>query len=421
MKKLFSTLFLMLLCVGGFSQGIVFESGTLANVMAKAKKENKAVFVDVYTVWCGPCKMMSTDVFPQAEVGDYFNQRFVSYKIDAEKGEGPEFAGKIKVRGFPTMVFLNADGEVIHSILGAKSAKDLINEAKKMEVFSKLGGTKESLKAKFEAGSTDADFLLAYYDICDEAQKDNVFVSYLNAISDEKLFDPKNDYVEKINIFDNKLFTRLIDGVVKHEKQYESMIPTIRQKLGTMLEQSITTGDRKTFDAIILLKAKAAKLANSTIADIKFTKGQDFFTASDDLANLCYAIVNTSDYNGVKLMIETYMNRLMTENDVTKVVPESNNTTIAAKILDWTDYYWRKSDADKKVIANCTKWCKYAFEVSPYNVDNTIKAAELLERMNKKKDAVKMLERAISLQESAFGQEFELIAILKDELTNINN
>ena len=69
------------------NNGVKFiEDKPLSDVLAQAGKANKYAFVDVYATWCGPCKYMTSQVFPQAAAGDYFNKTFVNAKYDAEKG-----------------------------------------------------------------------------------------------------------------------------------------------------------------------------------------------------------------------------------------------------------------------------------------------------------------------------------------------
>lgn len=109
-------------------QGIVFETGTLNEALEKAKLQGKAVFVDCYTTWCGPCQMMSKRVFPEKTVGDFMNPSFVSMKIDMEKGEGVELAKRWKVSSFPTYLVLNAQGEVVYTSKGAMPAEMFIKQ-----------------------------------------------------------------------------------------------------------------------------------------------------------------------------------------------------------------------------------------------------------------------------------------------------
>ena len=100
------------------NEGIQFSEGTWKEILSMAKKENKLVFIDVFTSWCGPCKMMSAEIFPKKEVGTLFNASFVNYKIDAEKGEGIDIAKKFNVRAFPTYLFVNGDGQLIYRTTG---------------------------------------------------------------------------------------------------------------------------------------------------------------------------------------------------------------------------------------------------------------------------------------------------------------
>jgi thiol-disulfide isomerase/thioredoxin len=107
-----------------------FEKGDWASVKAKAKEENKIIFIDFYTTWCGPCKIMDNNVFTLSDVGDFYNSNFVNYKVDAEKGEGITLTKKYNVKAFPTFVFTDAEGNFLHQAVGGFSADELINQGK---------------------------------------------------------------------------------------------------------------------------------------------------------------------------------------------------------------------------------------------------------------------------------------------------
>lgn len=98
--------------------------------LAKADADGKLLMIDVYTDWCGPCKMMDKDTFPQKDVVDKA-ANFVSLKLDAEKGQGPEVAKNFKVEGFPTILFVDGKGNLVHSIIGLHSPADLVVEMDK--------------------------------------------------------------------------------------------------------------------------------------------------------------------------------------------------------------------------------------------------------------------------------------------------
>ena len=86
-----------------------------------AKAEGKLLFVDFYATWCGWCKRMDRDLFPQKNVGDFMNKQFVCIKLDAEKAEeGAPYMEKYGVKGFPTYVILDPKtGKVVYTLPGA--------------------------------------------------------------------------------------------------------------------------------------------------------------------------------------------------------------------------------------------------------------------------------------------------------------
>ena len=155
-----SLLTFALLCFGTlvFSQGINFVAEDMAwkDVLAKAKAENKIVFVDAYTTWCGPCKWMAKNIFPVKEVGDVFNASFINAKIDMEKGEGVDIAKKYVIRAYPTYIFVNGDGEMVHRSLGSKPADKFIDDAKAAIDPNKQFFT---LKKRFDNGDKNPEFL----------------------------------------------------------------------------------------------------------------------------------------------------------------------------------------------------------------------------------------------------------------------
>ena len=158
MKKIIILLLISLLGLQTFGQGINFFHGTFDEALAKAKAEDKLLFVDFYTVWCGPCKKMSADIFPRDEIGEFFNKNFISFKVDAEKGEGINITKKWEVSGFPTLIFFNNDGTENKRLVGATpDAGFFLSFAKQV-----IGEETTSFLEKYEAykqGNRNLDFI----------------------------------------------------------------------------------------------------------------------------------------------------------------------------------------------------------------------------------------------------------------------
>lgn len=160
MRKIFSLLLCFSLALSYAQGGIKFDEGNFKTLLAKAKKENKLLFVDAFTTWCGPCKLMSKNVFTTQQVGDFYNAKFINAKIDMEKGEGIDIAKKYNIKAFPTYIWVNGDGELIHTGVGYYEP----------DAFVKVGEeandpTKQVvvLKKKFDAGDNDLTLLKSYY------------------------------------------------------------------------------------------------------------------------------------------------------------------------------------------------------------------------------------------------------------------
>ena len=132
MKKIYLFIAILFVQITVFAQeGVNFRDLTFTEALEAAKKENKLVFMDCYTEWCGPCKNMANNVFPRKEAGDYFNPRFVCVKYDMEKGEGVELAKKFDVHAYPTFVIIRPDGTIQHKLVGGDKLETFIESVEK--------------------------------------------------------------------------------------------------------------------------------------------------------------------------------------------------------------------------------------------------------------------------------------------------
>jgi thiol:disulfide interchange protein len=113
------------------AQEIKFDTGTWEQISHKAALADKVIFVDMYAVWCGPCKAMAKIVFTQPKVAEHFNAHFINYKVDAEKEEGVSLAEQYGVNSFPTYLFIDSKGKLLHKVIGALPADQFIAESTK--------------------------------------------------------------------------------------------------------------------------------------------------------------------------------------------------------------------------------------------------------------------------------------------------
>ena len=150
------------------SQGIEFFKGTWAEALEKASKEEKLVFVDAYAKWCGPCKRMSKNVFTHPAVGEYYNANFVNLKLDMEESESRDFKKSFRVSAYPTLFFINGEGELVKKVVGGRSTKDFVQLGKDVvKSYDRSGIYAE----KYDNGDRSYDLVLSYIKALKKADK----------------------------------------------------------------------------------------------------------------------------------------------------------------------------------------------------------------------------------------------------------
>lgn len=107
-------------------KGIHFTEGKWKDISAMAKKSRKYIFVDAYTSWCGPCKLLKSKTFLENKAAVYFNDHFINYTLDMEKGEGTELAEQWNVTAYPTLLFFSPEGKLLLQRVGFVNGEALV-------------------------------------------------------------------------------------------------------------------------------------------------------------------------------------------------------------------------------------------------------------------------------------------------------
>jgi thioredoxin-related protein len=193
MKIILAT-FLCLYCnqIIARKKDINFQNNlTWQQVKQKAKDENKYIFIDCYTTWCGPCKVMSRDIFTQSYVANFFNDNFISIALqfDRTKSDGPDiqkwyddinyFKGTYAVTAYPTYLFFDAKGKLVHYVIGSSpTGEDFVNKSKySLNHTTKIGG----IKTKFKEGERTPSFLKKLIDVADHTNDPQFQYEVINA------------------------------------------------------------------------------------------------------------------------------------------------------------------------------------------------------------------------------------------------
>ncbi|NND31793.1 MAG: thioredoxin fold domain-containing protein [Saprospiraceae bacterium] len=174
---------ILILCSSASAKGIEFFHGTLQEAKELAGEQGKLIFVDAYTTWCGPCKRMSANVFPKDEVGDLYNTAFINLKLDMEKGEGRTFQSQYRVSAFPTLLFLDPEGEVVHKVVGGMDAANFVKLGK---FAASKSNVTSNLDKEYEEGQRDPAFMVKYIEGLSKSKRPLLKVAneYLSTQSD---------------------------------------------------------------------------------------------------------------------------------------------------------------------------------------------------------------------------------------------
>lgn len=355
---------------------IEFRDLTFAEGLAAAKEENKPVFIDCYTTWCGPCKWMSANIFTEDSVANYYNNNYICLKIDMEKGEGIDIAKKYTIRAYPTLLYLDDKGEKLLVSVGAnRDPQSYINNGERAK------DPNDNLPfylANKEDNFEDPEFMSAYFDLMSEA-------NMLNTEDVDRYFAklPFEEWLTDFNwnilmnaplAMDNSTFQKLLSNseIVKENKGQDGLrfiSGSVYQSLGQKLYRARTEEDIAAYQTL-----------------------KDDFAQSDYIAK---------DEVVFRLsMLEHQKNKSWDQwsetalNGVTKFYWDDPS---ALNSVAWTAY---ENVEDKQVLSSALKWAKRAIELNEsHEIIDTY--AHLLAATGNKDAALEQEMRALELASAA--------------------
>ena len=241
-------------------------------VKSKAVKENRMIFMDCYTSWCGPCKGLAQNVFPQPKVGEFLNSNFVCCKYDMEKGEGIMLYKKYKdnIPGFPTMLVINpVDESIVHKVVGYTEPDALITalqdglDGKTLAVFQK----------RYEAGERSLELIKDYckaLDVAyDQGTKEKVVRDYIESMPLDSLMN--KELLELYLPYLNDAYSTQYGYVLKNLDKLQYRLKINRYDIETRLQRAMSDAVREIVN-VTLAHTNADTLASMKMKEEKLKK-----------------------------------------------------------------------------------------------------------------------------------------------------
>ena len=409
------------------AQEINFEKGTWKETLAKSKAQNKPIFVDFFTTWCGPCKMLDQKVYSKPEVIQKMNANFINFKIDAEKGEGPQLASRFQVSAYPFLVWADKNENVLLTDAGympvgefMKSVDNALNQYKE--------GRLEDYETQYNSGKRDAVFLADFINKRRGMMMDNrdLVEQYLLAIPVSEQFSEKT-----LKLVANNSFTlngKAIELLQNQSAFKKSGISTLDIVSTTMLEYFRNALKRKDLDFLERLASFNTKLNPTEAGRQNERYRMEFYKSANNTAKYLETAQNLAD----KYLMNVSKEELNKQNqahfqefmlpyktgkedsvkigkvrfDAMKKLHSRYASINFASDLDGLADEFYRNVSDKMVLQEAVLWSKKSNEIDE-NPDYWNTYAHLLYKMGVKTEAITAEEKALELAKIRKGLTFK--------------
>ena len=354
-------------------KAIDFRNGTFKELLAVAEKEEKLIFIDCYTSWCAPCKWMDKNVFVNENVYSFYNSTFINYKIDMEKGEGPELAKKYNVKSYPTYLFINSKGDLVHKSTSRMSVEEFITVGENAIDPSKAFGI---LTAKYEQNKMSNDEMLNYAISLQKMRintADEVLDKLMLKVDDEWLLSFSGWKLIESFVFDenSKLF-----NVLNSNKEYFISITnkeTVYKVYQRILQRKMYASTNEQNETLFFQQLDSLKKLTDSARDIAILHCNYYAKGND-----ADKFIKTSNY---------YVDNFLTDDPETIAF-------IARSV------YRKSFEESPKILLQAAELITKAYEMNPNDYGTVSTFAQIQGIVGNKEEAIKAGELAVKMADT---------------------
>ncbi len=370
MKYIYSLIISVLIISSLTAQtsGIQWIDNDIDEALRQSEVSGKMVFLYGYTTWCGPCKSMKKGVFPDEKVGKFYNESFVCVKLDMEKGKGFEVSDKYVITAYPSFLYLDKTGSMIHRSLGGHSIEQIIDLGK-----SALDPQQQisTLTLQYEKGNRTPQFLKNYAKVISES----VYSGY-EPVAKEYL-KTQEDWTTPENIqfiFDYSeatLESSLFQYSIEHKEIFVTLLgeEKVAQKMEFAAEQDQSNYDiprddvdklkkhyaryfnkNKAYDLSMQTYFKQLMYSDDPVEQEKFKSEIQLYLANSP--NLSWNFYNSASWEMFKMTEDNVLLRKAANWTLISISKESNsynNDTMAAILYKLGDLNSARFYAEKSI------------------------------------------------------------------------
>ena len=372
----------------GDKSGVQFKSLTFEKALALSKIEKKPLYVHCYADWCHYCKYMVDSVYTDKEVGDYYNSNFICIKVDMEK-EGIELTKAIKGHTWPTMLFYDTTGELMHRAAGRRYkqpflelGKEALDPRRQMRTF----------KNKYEANTATPNEVQFYFRMQEIAGMDAQIMidDYLTKQSDSDFTNANNWRIMNDIIKDPTLLVmkRILDNKKELETKYTA--DSVNNKLVNLYNSYLMQYVQQ-LDSVGYEAAKRKIRENKKL----------------DISNKICAY---ADLNKHKMKSEWDIYKVEGRKFIEKYAMND-----AKRLVDVSNVYYDHFAGDKELMGLCEQWVKHSISIADiYKANNLLASISFV--LGKKEQALNAANHAIELgkrDKNDYNQTTQLLNVIQ--------